>query len=99
MEGAQGAPPMGPPDPDPGSPAEAAAKVVAEKTVASANITRAGRVTRIGVSCEVPRGYVALASHSRSCEHSCGDQCSRQKFKLSHSISPKANSVWLLLKW
>ena len=84
---------------DTGGTTERVAKVIAAKTIASANITRAGRVTRIGVSCEVPRGYVALASHSRSCEHGCGDQCSRQKFKLSHSISPKANSVWLLLKW
>jgi hypothetical protein len=39
-----------------GSTTEAAAKVGAAKTIASANITRAGRVTRIGVSCEVPRG-------------------------------------------
>src|ERR1700694_2724689 len=52
------------------------------------NITRAGRGTRIGVLCEVPRGYMAPASHSGSCEHGCGDQCSRQKFKLSHLISP-----------
>ena len=52
------------------------------------NITRVGRDTRIGVRCELPRGYMALASHSGSCEHGCGDQCSRQKFKLSDSGSP-----------
>jgi hypothetical protein len=49
--------------------------------------------------CGVPRGYVALASHSGSCEQGCGDQCSRQKFKLGHLISPldmRANNVWLL---
>ena len=38
--------------------------------------------------CGVPRGYLALASHSGSCEHGCRDQCSRQKFKLGHLISP-----------
>ena len=50
--------------------------------------TRAGRGTRIGVQREVPRVYLALASHSGSCKHGCGDQCSRQKFNLNHSISP-----------
>src|SRR4029077_20125287 len=45
-----------------------------------------GGSARIGVLCE--RGYMARASHSGSCEHGCGDQCSRQKFKLSHLISP-----------
>jgi hypothetical protein len=61
--------------------------------------TRAGRGTRIGVQREVPRVYLALASHSGSCKHGCGDQCSRQKFNLNHSSSPlntKANSTWLL---
>ena len=31
---------------------------------------------------------MARASHSGSCERGCGDQCSRQKFKFSHLISP-----------
>jgi hypothetical protein len=52
------------------------------------NMTGGGRGARIGVLCAVPRGYMARASHSGSCEHGCGDQCSRQKFKLSHLISP-----------
>src|SRR5258705_13296754 len=43
---------------------------------------------RIGVLCEMPRGYMARMSHSGSCEHGGGDQCGRQKFKLSHLISP-----------
>ena len=30
----------------------------------------------------VLQGYMALASHSGSCD-GCGDQCSRQKFKIS----------------
>ena len=47
------------------------------------NIALAG--SRIGA---VPQSYMALASHSGSCERGCGDQCSRQKFKLSHLISP-----------
>ena len=55
----------------------------------------AGRDTRIGVQREVPRGYMALASHSGSCKHGCGDQCSRQKFELGHSISPLGLRVWL----
>jgi len=29
---------------------------------------------------------MALARQSGSCKHGCGDQCSRQKFNLSHSI-------------
>jgi hypothetical protein len=66
------------------STSEAAAKVVAAKTITSANITRA----RIGILCAVLRSYMVLASHSGSCEHGCGDQCSRQKFKLSHSVFP-----------
>jgi len=52
------------------------------------DITRAGRGTRKGIQCEVPRGYFALASHSGSCKCGYSDQCSRQKFKLGHSISP-----------
>jgi hypothetical protein len=52
------------------------------------NITGGGGGARIGVLCAVPRGYMALASHSGSCENGCGDQCSRQKFKLSHLIYP-----------
>src|SRR5258707_11145847 len=63
------------------------------------NITGGGGGARIGAPCAVPRGYMARASHSGSCERDCGDQCSRQKFKLSHLISPlhmKANGVWLL---
>jgi hypothetical protein len=52
------------------------------------NITGDGGSARIGVLCEMSRGYMARASHSGSCEHGCGDQCSRQKFKLSHLISP-----------
>ena len=67
---------------------EAAAKVIAAKTTTSANIMRSGRGTRIGVFWEVPRGYMALASHSRRCEHGCGDKCSRKKFTLSHSVFP-----------
>ena len=46
---------------------------------------------RIGVLREVlPRGYMARAgqSHSGSCERGCGDQRSRQKFKLGHLVSP-----------
>jgi hypothetical protein len=42
---------------------------------------------------------MALASHRGSCKRGGGDQCSRQKFELGHSISPldlKANGVWLL---
>ncbi len=50
--------------------------------------TRAGRGARKGVQYEVPRRYFALASHSGSCKCGCGDQYSRQKFKLAHSISP-----------
>src|SRR6266436_7392024 len=63
------------------------------------NITGGGGGARIGAPCAVPRGYMARAGHSGSCERGCGDQCSRQKFKLSHLISPlhmKANGVWLL---
>jgi len=52
------------------------------------NITGGGGGARIGVHCAVPRGYMARASHSGSCDHGCGDQCCRQKFKLSHLISP-----------
>jgi hypothetical protein len=52
------------------------------------NITGDGGSARIGVLCEMSRGYMARASHSGSCEHGCGDQCSRQKFKLSHLIYP-----------
>jgi hypothetical protein len=48
-------------------------------------ITRAGRGRRMGV---VPQGYMVLASHRGSCERGCGEQCSRQKFKPGHSISP-----------
>ena len=51
-------------------------------------ISRAGRGTRVRVLYEVPRGYMARASHSGSCEHGCGDQRSQRKFKLSHLISP-----------
>src|SRR5258707_11353065 len=47
-----------------------------------------GGSARIGVLCEMPRGYMARVSHSGSCENGCGDQCGRQKFKLSHLISP-----------
>jgi hypothetical protein len=50
----------------------------------------------------VLRGHMALASHSWSCD-GCGDQCSRQKFKTSHLISPldmksqqRVASLW---KW
>jgi hypothetical protein len=66
------------------------------------NIKGGGGSARIGVLCEMPRGYMARASHSGSCEHGCGDQCSRQKFKLSHLISPlhekptaSGSSFWL----
>ena len=50
--------------------------------------TRAGRGTRICVHREVPRVCVALASHSGSCKHGCGEQSSRQKLNFSHSSSP-----------
>jgi hypothetical protein len=79
-----------------GNNTEAAAKVIAAKTITSANMTRAGRGTRIAVLCEVPRGYTALASHGGRCQHGCGDQCNRQKSELRHSILhliSKANSV------
>jgi len=48
-------------------------------------ITCVGRDSRFGV---VPQGYMALASHSGSCERGCRDHCNRQKLKLGHSISP-----------
>jgi hypothetical protein len=48
------------------------------------NIARAGHAARIGLRCEVPRGYMALASHGGSREHGSGDQARRHKFKLSH---------------
>ena len=48
------------------------------------NIALVGRGTRAGALCEVPRGSVALASHSGSGKHGCGDQRSRQNFNLSH---------------
>src|SRR5258708_21126336 len=51
-------------------------------------ITVSGEGARIGVLCEVPRGYMARASHSGSCMHGCGHHCSRQKFKLGHLVSP-----------
>src|SRR5260370_42666467 len=63
------------------------------------NTTGGGGGARMGAPGAVPRGSMARAGHSGSCERSCGDQCSRQKFKLSHLISPlhmKANGVWLL---
>jgi len=41
------------------------------------NMTGVGGGARIGVFCVVPRGYMALASHSGSCEHGCGNHCSR----------------------
>jgi hypothetical protein len=50
--------------------------------------TRAGRGTRIGVHREVPQVCLALASHSGSCNHGCGDQCRRQKLNFGHSGSP-----------
>ena len=50
----------------------------------AANIMGGVGNARICVHREMPRGYVARASHSGSCEHDCGDQCSRQKFGLSH---------------
>jgi hypothetical protein len=53
------------------------------------NVTRGGRGAAIGIRREVPRSYMVLASHGGSCEHGCNDQSSRQKFKLSHSISPR----------
>jgi hypothetical protein len=51
---------------------------------AAASIALEGDGARIGAVCEVPGGYMALASHSGSCEHRCGDQRSRQNFSLSH---------------
>ena len=63
------------------------------------NITGGGGGARIGLRCEVPRGYMARASHGGSCECGGSDQCSRQKSKLSHSISPldmKSQRRWLL---
>src|SRR5450631_348278 len=49
-------------------------------TDTAVNITSGGGGARIGMLCAVPRGYMALASHSGSCEHGCGDQRGRQKF-------------------
>src|SRR5882672_5394469 len=46
------------------------------------NIALAGR--RIGA---VLQSYMALASHGGSCD-GCGDQCSRQKVKIGHLVSP-----------
>jgi len=71
-----------------GSSTEVAAEVIAAKTITSAIRTRVGRGTRIGAFGETPRGYMALASHGGSCEHGCCNQCSRQNFKLSNSVSP-----------
>ena len=59
-------------------------------------IARAGRDARIGVLYEVPRGYMAISSHSGSCDHGCGDQCCRQQFQLSHSSSPFVKSQYHL---
>jgi hypothetical protein len=67
---------------------------------APVNITSDGRGIRIGLLCDVPRGYATLPSHGGSCDHGCGDQRSRQN--LSHSISPldmKANGVGSSWKW
>jgi hypothetical protein len=72
---------------------EAAAKSIGAKTITFANVTRSARSTRIGVFCELQRGYMALASHSGSCEHRCSDQCSRQNFEIGHSISPKMKAT------
>src|SRR5258707_9601613 len=62
-----------------------------------------GGGARIGAPCAVPRGYMARASHSWSCERGCGDQSSRQKFKLSHLISllhmKRQRRVAPLWKW
>src|SRR5882672_6699474 len=58
--------------------------------------TRAGRGTRVRVLYEVPRGYMAISSHSGSCDHGCGDQCCRQQFQLSHSSSPFVKSQYHL---
>jgi len=67
------------------------------------HITGGGGSARIGAPCAVPRGSMARASHSGSCQRGSGDQCSRQKFKLGHLISPfhmKATGVWApLWKW
>jgi hypothetical protein len=46
------------------------------------------RGARISAHRDMPPGYMALASHGGSCDHGCGDHCSRNKFKLGHSISP-----------
>jgi hypothetical protein len=66
-------------------------------------IRRVERCVRIGGRRNVPRGDAALAGHGGSCEGGCGDQCSRQKLKLGHSISPldvksqqRSASLW---KW
>src|ERR1700746_529378 len=47
-----------------------------------------GSGARIGTHRDMSLGYMALASHGGSCEHGCGDHCSRNKFTLGHSISP-----------
>jgi hypothetical protein len=63
------------------------------------NITGGGGGARIGLRCEVPRSYMARASHGGSCECGCRDQCSRQKSKLGHLVSPldmKSQRRWLL---
>jgi hypothetical protein len=66
---------------------------------APVSITRDGRGIRIGLHCGARRGDAALPSHRGSCDHGCGDQRSRQKFRLGHSISPldmKSQRRWLL---
>ena len=75
-------------------------------TAMPVHVTRAGHgaVMRAFLSacCEVPRVRMVLSGQHRSCQHRCGDQCSRQKFKLCHSISPsdmKSHKAWLLLEW
>ena len=42
----------------------------------------------VGSLSGVPRGYMALASHSRGCEHRSSDQSRGQELELSHRVSP-----------
>jgi hypothetical protein len=40
--------------------------------------------SRIGFPCDVPLGYVVLASHGRRCEHGSNDQSRRQELDYGH---------------
>jgi hypothetical protein len=57
------------------------------------NIMGCGGNARIGVVYGIPRGYMARASRSGSCEHGYSDQRSQQKFGFSHFLSPCSKPV------